>query len=187
MDLPIKLQSNEKLVSTIRRHPVGLIGRLVGIGVIVLLVFVGWLTLGQDGDFLSTIFNIALIIAVAGGVIIGLMEWYRYQNDVWLVTNQRLVDSTKTSPFSHRVSSADLVNVQDINIEKSGIFQTMFDYGDVRCQTASASTEVFTLHGVPKPAEVLDLIDDTRDAARQERMHRLQAVANDPVGAPAGE
>ncbi len=95
------------------------------------------------------------------------MNWYRYQNDIWVVTNQRIVDSFKPHPFSKRVSTADLVNVQDINVVKKGLTSTMLNYGDVVCKTASAASEGFVIGGVPNPEEVQLLIDAERDRERK--------------------
>jgi hypothetical protein len=90
---------------------------------------------------------------------------YAYNNDIWTITDQRLIDSVRPNPFSLRVESADLVNVQDLSINRTGILRTLFNYGDVECETAS-ETGRFTLEGVPRPADVQLLIDRLRDAQR---------------------
>jgi hypothetical protein len=95
-----------------------------------------------------------------------LFNWYRYQNDIWVVTNQRIIDSLKSNPFNKRVSTADLVNLQDINVHKRGLTSTMLNYGDVVCQTASANAEGFVIGGVPNPEAVQALIDRERDRER---------------------
>ena len=64
-------------------------------------------------------------------------------------------------------SSADLVTVEDMSINKSGIFPTMFNYGDLLAQTAG-SREKFVLSGIPEPTSVLALVDRYRDAAKRE-------------------
>lgn len=95
------------------------------------------------------------------------LNWYRYANDIWIVTNQRIIDSFKPHPFSHRLATADLVNVQDISVEKIGLLPTMLGFGDVVCQTASGgSDEPFRIIGIPKPADVQLLIDKERDRER---------------------
>jgi hypothetical protein len=93
------------------------------------------------------------------------LNWYRYNNDIWVITNQRLVDSTKTNPFSLKTSTADLVNVQDMTVERSGIFRTMFNYGDIVCQTA-ADIQEFRMTSIPRPQEVQLLVDKERDRER---------------------
>ena len=50
-----------------------------------------------------------------------LLNWYRYHNDIWVITDQRIIDSFKPHPFQIRVGTADLVNVQDMTVEKNGV------------------------------------------------------------------
>jgi hypothetical protein len=94
------------------------------------------------------------------------LVWYTYKHDLWVVTNQRLIDSRKSNPFNLRVSSADLVNVQDMTVVRAGILRTIFDYGDIVCQTA-ADNQDFLLRGIPDPRAVQALVDRERDRERQ--------------------
>jgi hypothetical protein len=91
--------------------------------------------------------------------------WYRYHHDVWVITNQRLIDAYKAHPFNLRLSTADLVNVQDMTVSRSGVLQTMLDYGDIICQTAAEHQEL-RLTGIPHPREVQALVDRERDRER---------------------
>jgi hypothetical protein len=76
-----------------------------------------------------------------------------------------LIDSYKKHPFSLQLSSADLVNVQDMSIQREGVLRTMLDYGDVVCQTA-AEVQAFRLAGIPDPRAVQALVDRERDRER---------------------
>jgi hypothetical protein len=82
-----------------------------------------------------------------------------------VITNQRLIDSYKSNPFSLKVATADLVNVQDMSVERHGILRTMLDYGDILCQTA-AEMQGFRLAGIPDPRTVQALVDRERDRER---------------------
>ncbi|MEX0750946.1 MAG: PH domain-containing protein, partial [Dehalococcoidia bacterium] len=64
------------------------------------------------------------------------------------------------------LSTADLVNVQDMTVERSGLLQTTLNYGDIICQTASTSAGDFVLSGIPRPQEVQLLVDKERDRER---------------------
>jgi hypothetical protein len=90
---------------------------------------------------------------------------YRYNNDIWVITDQRIVDSLRKHWFHHRMASADLVDVEDMAVQREGLLPTVFDFGDLRCQTAGAVPN-FVLAGIPKPSEVLGVVDAARDAAR---------------------
>lgn len=109
------------------------------------------------------------------------LNWYRYANDVWIVTNQRIIDSFKSNPFNHRLATADLVNVQDISVEKIGFIPTMLGFGDVVCQTASGGDGgAFRIIGIPKPETVQLLIDRERDKERN-RLGRGPGTATTTV------
>lgn len=160
MGLPVELQANEKLLQRVRRHPVffrSQLTMLILITIIPIAIFV--LLLGPVGIVLAIIWAI-----IMGGVIY--IRRYQYVNDEWIITNQRIVDSYKRHWFHQNLASADLVNVQDMRVEKSGVMATLLDFGDLHCQTAG-SRENFILKDIPKPAKVLDLIDEARDQARR--------------------
>lgn len=165
MGLPVQLQEDEKVVRIIKRHPLSLIGRIVGVALLLLLGGALWVWLRGIGGGLEVVLDIMMAVGALAAIVYAGVYWYRYENDLWIVTSERLIDSTKTTPFNQEIKTATLANIQDINIRKRGIFQTVFEYGDVICQTASASGHTFEFLGVAKPAEVLDLIDDQRALA----------------------
>jgi membrane protein YdbS with pleckstrin-like domain len=131
----------------------------------VLLIWLISATLGFEGAARS-IGLTAAVVWILIWAAVAYFIWYKHHHDLWVVTDQRLLDVYKSNFFKQRVSSADLVNVQDISIEKGGILATLFNFGDVRCQTAGAQTG-FVLSGIPNPARILTRLDAARDAARQ--------------------
>ncbi|NOX61206.1 MAG: PH domain-containing protein [Chloroflexi bacterium] len=166
MSLPVELQQDEVVVALLRRHPVYVIIKTIFVGVVTLAVAAFFLWLGSlSGTGVNPFSLVLVVITLALGLGYLAVILYRYWNDVWLITNQRLVDSTKMHPFDHRVSSTDLVNIQDLSISKQGVLATLFNFGDVLCHTAS-NTKAFSFVGVPDPNRVLDIIDEYRDAAR---------------------
>ena len=165
MDLPVQLQNGEDVIQVIRRHPASLWGRLVLIALVMILALVIWLTVSANG-VLGTLLDITFVLVIVGGLLIGFMVWYRYRNDLWVITSQRLIDVTRSTPFNQQITTASLTNVQDISIRRKGIFNTMLNFGDVICQTASAGSKTFALIGVAKPEQVLDAIDDARAKAK---------------------
>ena len=82
-----------------------------------------------------------------------------------MITDQRIIDSFKPTPFQLRVGTADLVNIQDMTVEKSGIIPTILNFGDVVCQTAGTGQQ-FRIGGVPHPERVQLLVDKERDRER---------------------
>ncbi len=167
--LPVTLQDGESVLILARRHWLFLWPRLIVLGLIAVVppaVIAGLMsqTDAYEGLAAKAFWVVAAVYLLYWGVRI-FLTWYRYNHDVWVITNQRLIDSLKSTPFSLRISTADLVNVQDITVERSGVLRTIFDFGDIICQTA-AEKEEFRLAGIPDPRAVQALIDRERDRER---------------------
>ena len=169
--LPFELQGDERVVLFCRRHWLYFYSKLAGIVCALTvptaaLLWIVQLTAGLGG----TVGKVALVIAAIWVIywgIRGYFTWYRYQNDVWVITNQRIIDSTKFNWIKQRMASADLVDVEDINVVREGLLPTMFNYGDLRVQTAGEVAN-FVLAGIPGPSKVLAVVDSSRDAARRQ-------------------
>jgi hypothetical protein len=113
----------------------------------------------------ARIFWVAAGIYIVYWLVRMFLAWYQYHHDGWVITNQRIVDYLKRHPFSLRISSADLVNVQDMQVERIGVLPTLLDFGDIVCQTA-AEQQQFRLSGIPNPRDVQALVDRERDRER---------------------
>lgn len=171
MKLPVELQPGEAVVLRVHRHPIYMIMKLTGAALagifpVALLLWLGFAVAGASG-VAAQLLGAGCALWVGYWLVRAYFIWYRHQHDEWVITNQRLIDSFKRHWFDHQISSADLVNVQDITVERSGLLPTMFNFGDVRCQTAGERS-AFVLAAVPQPSAVLAIVDRTRDTARLE-------------------
>ncbi len=170
MGLPFPMQEGEVELTRARRHWLYLYPRLFwgALWGTVPVAALWYYALPRFNTFES---NIRLAIIAGSGL--WLLYWlvklyflkYRYDNDIWLVTNQRLVDSVKNHWFHLQLSSASLADIQDTTVARSGFLNTLFNFGDIELQTAGAATR-FTLRGIPKPTELQALIDRARNEAR---------------------
>ncbi len=167
--LHFPLQEHERVLSVCRKHWIYLWPRTVFLALFAIVpVIVGAVVMSKTAGFDGTpgkVFWIVALLYLAYGALRAYLNWYRYHNDIWVVTDQRIIDSTKANPFSLKISTADLVNVQDMTVERSGILRTMLNYGDVICQTA-ADIQEFRLAGIPDPQSVQLLVDKERDRER---------------------
>ena len=173
--LPFPLQDGETVLQVCRRHWIYL-WPMIGVqflAAIVPIAFFAWLlnAIGAlDGVGSKVYLIIAAVYLIYWGVRL-LLTWYRFHNDVWVITNQRLIDSYRRNPFDMNISTADLVNVQDMSVERTGILRTMLDFGNIVCQTASSDQD-FNITGVPNPRQTQALVDRERDRER----NRLRGV-----------
>lgn len=169
MNLPFAVQPGESVVALYRRHWVHLWPAvpLQAVLALVLPLALLWLV-GRTTDVTPVMRNVAGIAGIAWGVFWlfrAYLTYYRYQNDIWVLTNQRLIDSFKAHWFSHRMVTADLVNIQDISAHREGLLQTWLNFGNLECETAGERHH-FTLAGIPRPSDALAEVDQARDAAR---------------------
>jgi len=172
MKLPFPLQETEKVLVVCRRHWIYLYPRLVlqlliaVLPVLALFLVLRW---ADALDGLAT--KVAVVVSV-----VWLATWavkifflkYRYDNDLWTITDQRIVDSFRSNPFSLKITSADLVDIVDTAMNRSGLLPTMLNYGDIRCETAGERQDI-SLPAVPRPQEVHALIDRERDRERKNK------------------
>jgi hypothetical protein len=167
--LHFPLQDNEQVLKICRKHWFFLWPRVAAYAVAALVPIIAAAvamsrTAGLGGTA-GKAFWIAALVYFLYWAVRMFLTWYRYNNDIWVVTNQRIIDSTKTNPFSLKMSTADLVNVQDMTVERDGVFRTMFNFGDIVCQTA-AELQEFRMAGIPHPQEIQLLVDKERDRER---------------------
>ncbi|MCB9485982.1 MAG: hypothetical protein R3B97_14270 [Dehalococcoidia bacterium] len=168
--IPFSLQDGEVVLLLVRRHWAYLTWGMFKLAVaallpIALLLTVVSLTAGLGGRA----GQVAGLLSAAWFVfwaVRSYFSWFRYNNDIWVITDQRIVDSTKRHWFHHSMASADLDDVEDIAIRKEGLFATAFNFGNVHLQTAGEQAN-FVLSGIPKPGDVLALIDKQRDVAKR--------------------
>jgi hypothetical protein len=83
--------------------------------------------------------------------------WIDYYLDVWIITNERILNIEQRGLFVRHSSELQLGNVQDITTEVTGIIPTILNYGDVLVQTAG-ERERFVFRHVPDPYAVKGLI-----------------------------
>ena len=167
--LPFPLQEGEQVLRICRRHWVYFwykmtLLALIGLGPPIVL----GILLSEAGGYngiAEKIFWIAAGIYLLYWGLRAFLAWYGYRHDIWVITNQRLIDSSKRHPFSLRIATADLVNVQDMSVVRNGLLATVLNYGDVVCQTA-AEMQDFRLSAIPDPMEVQALVDKERDRER---------------------
>lgn len=169
MKLPFPLQPGEQIILVARRHWMAFVPRFVGYVLAALVpVVVAVVLLKAAGKLHGTALDIVLIVAV-----LWLLYWlfriavlqYRYSYDLWVVSDRRIIDLYRSSPFNFRMSTADLVEVEDISTSINGVFASLFDFGDIECQTAG-EVRHFTFAEVSHPRQIAALIQEEATAAK---------------------
>lgn len=95
------------------------------------------------------------------------VAWTNYSLDLWILTNERLVDVEQLGLFSRSVATLELSQVEDVTIETHGIWDELLRSGTVKVQTAGTKDE-FRIRNVALPESVKDTILIAHRAKRDE-------------------
>lgn len=93
------------------------------------------------------------------------LYWYF---NVYILTDERVVDVDWLSIIYRKVSSAQISHVEDVSASQGGVFAGVFDYGNVQIQTA-AEEENFEFVAVPHPQLVAKKISELME--KEEKQH----------------
>lgn len=92
------------------------------------------------------------------------LSWYF---DVYIITDERVIDIEFNNLLDKKFAEAKISMIQDVSSRVAGISQTMFNYGDVRIQTAAEIPEL-SFEKVPNPDKVIKVLQIMRQEEEQE-------------------
>ena len=151
-------ESGEKIILLLRAHLIILVPAVLTIIFLLLVPLLVPSLLGLLGVDLSdslTVGQTFLLIFfwylfVFGFTLYKFIFWYF---NVYLLTNERIIDFDFRGLLHKETSYAKLNQIQDISPKMIGFFGTFFHFGNIFIQTAAARPE-FEFHYVPRPNEV---------------------------------
>lgn len=174
----LNLSDGEYVVTSVRRHPIGLVGvvAVTAVLIIILCMFYGWYsglaaspeTLGYNSVNLPSTgslfipFALFIVLIAFGGFIAG----YVYLQNKFFLTNETIIQEIQTSLFSRREQTISLTNIEDVSYSQSGILQMIFDYGSIRLSTiGDENTYRFSFVSSPKDqvARLNDAVEDYKN------------------------
>lgn len=100
------------------------------------------------------------------------LVWIDYFFDVWIITNERVINIEQKGLFVRSVSELKFSRIQDVTTEVSGLIPTVLNFGDVKVQTASEE-DFFLFRRVPDPYHVKDVIMERLRTERDEEINRV--------------
>ena len=163
----IEFRENEHIIFEIRKHWFIIATELI---ILTLLAFLPLMvpqileeinlviTFGETENFWSVfLFLYSFYVLILW--VIGFVFWTNYYLDVWIVTNQKILDIEQIGLFSREISILHLERIQDITTEVRGIVRTLVKFGDLHVQTAGQQRE-FIIRDVPKPDLIAKKVND---------------------------
>lgn len=113
---------------------------------------------------LVTIIIFFWYLSVFGSVVLAsFINWYF---NVYIVTNERVIDVDFINLLYREISATRLNLVQDVTVKSAGVIRSVFHYGDIFIQTAG--TEInFDFLAVPRPEFVAHRIEELMRGSRK--------------------
>jgi len=90
-------------------------------------------------------------------------RYYNWKYDLYIITNQRVIDSNRYFPFRKVFTEADLEKVQDSSYNVPGALGFFFHFGNVRIETAGEASN-FEWAGIPNPSSAQQILRQTIEA-----------------------
>jgi len=167
----IHAKDYEKVLHKLRRHPFTFLPMVFFLLLLLALpIVVGILLKTQLPAWLENETTFMALILLGSAYYLGILIFFftnfiDFYLDIFIVTNDRLIDMEQNGLFSRTVAEVDLYQIQDITSEVKGFFSTMFNYGNMTIQTAGALPK-FIVNNIKDPhhlrQELMDLAEEDR-------------------------
>lgn len=164
-----RIDPDEKMLATVYRHPFGIVSLYAQVlfGVVAaggLIMFLLPTFVSRDDQP-----NLYSLIAVIGFIILGflvvvlLIATVIYNQSKLIVTDKTITQILQEGLFNRRISQLSVSNIEDVTANRSGIFQSMLNYGTLFVETAGEQ-ENFHFIYCPNPDHYAKVILEARQA-----------------------
>ncbi len=150
-----KIHADENLLQIYRKHEITLLPKVLEIFA---LIFLPWF-FGLKYNFIFSAPSHAKLF-IAWSVLVGIYALYIFiiwSINVYMVTSKRLLHIYHTGLFKKLVLETPLDRILNVSFQTTGVFSTMFGYGDVLVQVVGIDHPLI-LKSVPHPNEIKDFI-----------------------------
>lgn len=170
-------RENEEVLRIIHRHWFNIFLQYIGIGCAALLVTIIFSVLPKvislPPDALPSIFSSFLLNTFLLFIwLYVFLIWVDYYFDVWIITNERIVNIEQKGLFNREVSELRFSRIQDVTSVVDGFVPTILNFGDVYVQTA-AEEERFVFRQIPDPYTIKDMVMRLSRSSTPEETRRI--------------
>jgi len=153
-------QPDENIISVIRKHYIVFV-RIIFVALCVVvfpiillsILFYSYYSFTEN-PFWGSIFGLVMCFYALFGFLFTTVNWLDEEFDIFILTDQRLVDITQISFFKRTVAHTPLIQIQDATSSVSGFFPTLLNYGTIDVRTAAGRASNFSIERVANPSGV---------------------------------
>ena len=161
-------EAKEKIILLLRQHWFTQVGWVLAVVAMLFLPLVFNVIpiidfLPDNYRFMAVLVWYLLIIAF---IYEQFLSWFF---DVWLITDERVVDIHFSNLLYKQVSETKIDNIEDVTYNQGGVIKAMFDYGNVSLQTA-AEQKLFEIKDVPSPNRVVQVLNELKLEEEEEKL-----------------
>jgi len=157
----IILYPNEKILMVVHKHWIAFFSKIIIVAILLVApAFFLELISNTNGINSETVvyikfFAINYLMVI---ILVAFLFWMDHYLDLWIITNQRVIDVEQHGLFRRETSEFGIDKVQDITVEVPHMLATFLKYGNLRIQTAGERS--FTIKDVPNIYKIKKTIMD---------------------------
>lgn len=163
-----RVDADEQLVAVVYRHPFGMLlmyGQvLIGIAAAAGLIFflLPEFTSHEENPDIYNLIGLGLVIVCVVMALILLLATVIYRQSKLIITNKCITEVTQEGLFNRKISQLAVSNIEDATADRSGIFQTLLNFGVLNIETAG-ETDNFFFHFCPEPDRYAKTVLEMRE------------------------
>ena len=172
----LNLSEGEYVISSVRRHQIGLFFPVV---MAVFLISMSFSLLFNFDWIVQNFFTksltidqstivIPILIFIVLVVLSTYVVYYVYSNNKFYLTNESIVQEIQTSIFSKREQTVSLADVEDVSFSQIGIVQQVFNFGSIRLSTEGDET-TYRFSFVANPKDATAILNNAVEAFKNGR------------------
>lgn len=170
----LNLSEGEYVITSVRRHPIGLLMPVAVSTIVIALLLAGLITyplLVQNAAgeaFGMELLSIAVLCLIVIVGISGYLSVWVYLRNTFYLTNESIIQEIQHSVFAKHEQTVSLGSVEDASYDQTGLFQTFFNYGRIRLSTEGDETS-YRFSYVDNPKEQIAVLNNAIEAFKNGR------------------
>lgn len=155
----IALYPNEKILMVVHKHWIVFFSKILIVAILLIApitlagFFFGSGVINDNAIVYIRFFAITYLMVI---MLVAFLFWMDHYLDLWIITNERIIDVEQHGLFRRETSEFAIEKVQDITVEVPHMVATFLKYGNLRIQTAGERS--FTIKDVPHIYEIKKII-----------------------------
>lgn len=148
----INLRIDEKIVMVLHHHPIGFAKQII---VAVFLILLSFFLMYPLFNYLDQLGMALFIALLATGIFYGGREFFIWYYNVFIITNQRIIDIDQRGFFEKIVSEVPYENIIDISYYVKGFWQTVLKLGTVKIKAGGVDLILKNIKEVIRVNQIL--------------------------------